>query len=246
MEANEMSRDQLSALAAHEYINEIREGLQSKNRFFANEDFLQSLTIIFQEAEKKIPPKAIFYRARRYHDIPDKDKMGTMFEGYDADGSFVNKSTKWPTYGRMNPKGISALYIATDIRTAVTELHPYPGEWYSVATIQTNEPLRIADLSLGLSKLEDIFARHLAICVQEFISQGFEEKDYIFPQFIASYCQHLGYDGIAYRSKYATKENVSKRQGINLTVFNYKKCEAIGSKLHKVNRITIQSAPFQR
>lgn len=77
----------------------------------------------------------------------------------------------------------------------------------------------------------------------EFISQGFDEKDYIFPQFIASYCQHLGYDGIAYRSKYATKENVQKNQGINFTVFNYQKCEAIGSKLYTVNKISIQSLP---
>lgn len=229
--------------AAHEYINEIRERLQATNRFFADEKFLRALEIIFKEAEKAIPQGTMFYRARRYRELVDEKKIGTAFEGYDAEGSFVNKSTTWPTYGRMNPKGIRALYIATDVRTAITELHPYSDEVYSVATIQTKDSMRVADLSLSSSALDDNFARNLAVYVQEFVSQGFEEKDYIFPQFVASYCQHLGYDGIAYRSKYATRESVRKKLGVNYTVFNYQKCEVIGSKLHRVNKVAIQTSP---
>ena len=229
----------------YEYISEIRKGLQSSNRFFADEKFLHALENIFKEAEKVIPQGTMFYRARRYRDLVDEKKIGTVFEGYDAEGSSVNKSTTWPTYGRMNPKGIHALYIATDVRTAITELHPYSDEVYSVATIQTKDSMRVADLSLSYSMLDDNFTRNLAVYVQEFLSQGFEEKDYIFPQFVASYCQHLGYDGIAYRSKYATRESARKRLGVNYTVFNYQKCEAIGSKLHRVNKVSIQTSPYQ-
>lgn len=81
----------------------------------------------------------------------------------------------------MNPKGICALYIATELRTAITELHPYPNELYSVATIRANETLRIADLSLGVSRLDDSFARHLAICVQNLFHKDLTKKTISFP-----------------------------------------------------------------
>lgn len=47
--------------AAYDYISGIRESLQSINRFFADEDFLRSLTIIFKEAEKGIPKETTFF-----------------------------------------------------------------------------------------------------------------------------------------------------------------------------------------
>lgn len=232
---------------AFDYITTVKERLQSSNRFFTDEKFTEYLKTIFSEAEAYIPSSTEFYRARRYDASNiDSSKIGTQFEGYDEKGSFVNADSKWPSIGRMNPEGISVLYVASDVRTAITELHPYYTEIYSVATIIANEQLRIADLSRSESFISDDFTRNLAIYVQEWISQGSSNKDYVFPQYVSSYCKSLGYDGIAYRSKYSTRDNARKREGINYTVFNYEKCRVISSKLHNVGIVSVQVSPYSK
>lgn len=232
---------------AFDYITAVKEGLQSSNRFFADERFTGYLKTIFSEAQAYIPSSTQFYRARRYDaNRIDSSKIGTQFEGYDEKESFVNADSKWPSIGRMNPEGISVLYVASDVRTAITELHPYYTEIYSVATIIANERLRIADLSKSESSINDDFTRNLAIYVQEWVSQGSGNKDYVFPQYVSSYCKSLGYDGIAYRSKYATREDARKRKGINYTVFNYEKCRVIRTDLYNVGTVTVQTSPYSK
>lgn len=230
---------------AYSYISTAKDNLESSNRFFTDEEFIGYLRKIFCEAETYIPSNKVFYRARRYDASKvDSSKIGTKFEGYGAKESFVNIDSKWPNVGRMNPEGISVLYVASDVRTAITELHPYYTEIYSVATVKANETLRIADLSRSESSINDDFTRNLAIYVQEWISQGSSNKDYVFPQYISSYCKSLGYDGIAYRSKYATRDNARNHEGINYTIFNFKKCEVISTKLYNVGKVSIQTSPY--
>lgn len=238
-------RNQNAMREAFDYITAVKEGLQSSNRFFADERFTGYLKTIFSEAEAYIPSSTEFYRARRYDASNiDSSKIGTKFEGYDAKASFVNEDSKWPSIGRMNPEGISVLYVASDIRTAITELHPYFSEIYSVATIIANEQLRIADLSRSESFISDDFTRNLAVYVQEWVSKGLTNKDYVFPQYVSSYCKSQGFDGIAYRSKYATRENTRKQEGINYTIFNYEKCEVISTKLYNVGKVSVQVSPY--
>jgi len=122
----------------------------------------------------------------------------------------------------MNPIGISVLYVASDAKTCIKELHPGVEELISVATIETTKELKVADLSKGNSRLDNAQASYLSIYVQELISQGYKERDYIFPQFVSSYCKSLGFDGIGYRSRYATREQINKKSGINYTFFNYR------------------------
>lgn len=231
---------------AYEYMKNIRKNLQADNRFFTDDKFLECLGMIFRESEVDISEGTIFYRARTFdrNDI-DESKLGTAFEGYTADRSFVNKSTKWSTFGRMNPQGISVLYVATDISTAITELHPYYEELFSVATIRAKDNLKVVDLSKSSSAIDDDFVRNVAIYVQEWVSGGNIEKDYVFPQYIASYCKHMGYDGIGYRSKYAARLKVRGGDGINYTIFNYDKCEVTGSKLYEINGVEVGIEKFE-
>ena len=104
--------------------------------------------------------------------------------------------------------------------------------------------LKIVDLSKSSSHSDDPYIRHLSIYVQEMISQGYNDRDYIFSQFISSYCQSLGYDGIGYRSKYATRAQANKRQGVNITFFNYDGCAPVESKLYQITRIATGIQPI--
>lgn len=76
------------------------------------------------------------------------------------------------------------------------------------------------------------------------ISQGYTDRDYIFPQFVSSYCKSLGFDGIGYRSRYATRGQANEDVGVNYTFFNYNdRFDVTGSKLYEVTNIvtTIRS-----
>lgn len=237
------------------YISSVRSTLEKSNRYFpdANNEFNGQLNRIFESLTSVVNSGYILYRGRIYtaDDKWDKSKHPAKyrclhFAGYDADNSFVNKSTSWPTQGRMNPEGISCLYTAKDIETCIKELNPGYEELVSVAKIKVNEELRIVDLSKGSSALgngDDIFQLYLSVYIQELITQGGDNtQDYIFPQYIAEYCKYLKYDGIAYRSKYYSRNNVLNDIGINITIFNYDKCEPISSKLYRVNDITLKAS----
>lgn len=130
--------------------------------------------------------------------------------------------------------------MASDVRTAVSELYPYYDQTFSVATIRVKDGLKIADLSQGGSGIKDDFIRHLSLLIQDRISKGGSEKDYIFSRYVASLCKKLGHDGIGYRSKYSTHEDVRNKTGINYTIFNYEKCEAIESKLKNVEGLSVK------
>ncbi len=240
-EQNKILRD------VYAYISSVKSNLIADNRFFTDSKFLEYLKATFNESQRNIQAESEFYRARRYdYHYIDDEKIGTDFEGFDREASFVNLKSDWPSFGRMNPQGIQVLYMATDVRTAITELHPYLDEVFSVAKIKAKENLRIVDLSFSGSSIDDDFSRILSIYVQEWISQGFEERDYIFSQFIASYCKYLGYDGIGYKSKYATRDNARRKLGVNYTVFNFKKCEVVESKLYRIDRVSIQVSPLKK
>lgn len=232
---------------AYLYLKKIRKVLQEDNRFFPDDMFTKYMDYIFREKEVIIPVGTNLYRARYIENEEiDKSKRGTSFEGYDAEGSFVNKDNGWPTYGRMNPQGISVLYVSTDERTAITELHPYVNAKYSVATIMVKENLRVVDLSKSDSGIIDDFVRPLSVLLQEKISEGSTNRHYILPQYVSSYCKYKEYDGICYRSKYATQTDCRSGKGINYTIFNYEKCVPTGSKIKLVDRVSVQIDDYPR
>lgn len=231
------------------YISKIKSSLESDNRFFTDSGFLTSLKRIFDECSVTLPARTDLYRARIYNEEDKQEKrrgnsLGEKYEGYDEEGSFVNESNKWPTPGRMNPIGISVLYVASDVETCIKELHPGVEELISVATIKTTKELKVADLSKGNSLSDNVHDSFLSVYVQELISQGYKERDYIFPQFVSSYCKSLGFDGIGYRSRYATRGQANEDVGVNYTFFNYNdRFDVTGSKLYEVTNIatTIRS-----
>lgn len=226
---------------AYQYLHKVCQGLQQTNRFFVDEEFLSQLKTIFELHKDICPTRKKLYRARVFsREEFHPEKIGTQYEGFDAEQSFVNKNAKWASFGRMNPAGITVLYAASDISTAVSELHPYFGSMYSVATIKILQPLQIVDLSQSVSYCTSMFLSSLSLEIQELLSHGSNEIDYILPQYISSYCKHLGYDGLVYRSKYVSRTTAQSKKGLNFVIFNYNKCEVINSKLYEVDKLSIR------
>lgn len=238
-------------IEARKDLVEFKKGLLNNNRYFCDSFFERTLNQVIDASVIEMLPNKELYRARIYN---EEDKplllagctIGNQFEGYDKKGSFVNEDIDWPSYGRMNPNGIRCLYVSSDERTCIKEVLPASRELISVATILVKQTLKIADLSKNKSCLKDPYCKGFSIALQEMISEGYSEKDYVLPQYIAAFCQSLGYDGIGYRSKYATQDEVKKGIGVNYTIFNYNKCEVINSRLHLIKNMILQETTLDR
>lgn len=138
--------------------------------------------------------------------------------------------------GRANPKYIRYLYVSESPTTTLFEIRPFIFDAVNVAQIRVNSPLKIANIAveLDLSKNKNTT---IEMYVMGMIQGAFSKPtnnpdDYIPSQIIAEYLKSLGYDGIRYNSSLHFG-------GVNLTIFNHDKCEAISSQDFRIEDIKI-------
>jgi hypothetical protein len=118
------------------------------------------------------------------------------------------------TAGRANASGISVLYVAETVETAVAEVRPFTGGFISVGTCRALQDIRVFDLSgrlelLGRDPFAPGFLKELEIAIlaskldeafAEPIAPFTSERDYAPTQFVAELLANEGYGGIRYRS----------------------------------------------
>lgn len=117
--------------------------------------------------------------------------------------------------GRMNREGVSFLYMASDIKTAIAETRPHPGHYCSYGSFKALKNLVVADLSsivvtdftesdkrleeyLLLKTLDELFS----------IPVTPEEKaEYHLTQLLADCFRQLNFDAISYNSSVGMGNN---------------------------------------
>ena len=162
--------------------------------------------------------------------------------------------------GRINPLGISCLYLADSDKTAISEVRPRKGAHVSVARFRTCRDLRIVDCTrraggssgrwgLWISrpvgdsdKLEKMTQKQISDFVWADIDASFsqpigpqdEKTSYIPTQIIAEKFRHLGFDGIKYKS--STGEG-----GYNVALFDVADAEITSCHLFGVSSIEYET-----
>ena len=117
--------------------------------------------------------------------------------------------------GRVNPRGIACLYLASKEETAILEVRPLIGSYVSVAQFRVNRELQLVDCSEAAFTLLDFFEPNLSAEDMEKViwsdmnrafsapvERGDESLDYIPTQILAETFKSLGYDGVGYKSGY--------------------------------------------
>ena len=145
------------------------------------------------------------------------------------------------TEGRVNPKGIPVLYLATKQETAMTEVRPWLGSFVSCAQFRTTRPLKVVDFSAYRGYVfyfdePDDSEKEKAVWTQ--IGQAFSEPttptdgtaDYVPTQVIAELFKTNGYDGIAYKSAFGD-------DGYNIALFNLADAELTACALHQAKSL---------
>ena len=153
-----------------------------------------------------------------------KQRIESGFQGFDSSGSSAPPSGSAGA-GRCNPEGVSYLYAALEEHTAIAEIRPFIKDAISVAVLEPIRDLRLVNFDFdpsavvnGKDFLFDDIRRDF--CRINKTQNG----NYFITQFIASLIEHLGYDGLCFRSLLAM-------DGTNYVIFNAENCPATSSKL---------------
>lgn len=117
--------------------------------------------------------------------------------------------------GRVNPKGIPCLYVATDPKTAISEIRPALGFPLTLAKLKPTRPLRLVDCSRDAllhagTDFSQMSQGTIELAVWGFINREFsvpvrradDVADYAPTQLLAEVFKDMGYDGVAYRSAF--------------------------------------------
>lgn len=215
---------------------EFKYELKHSNRYFPKKapnydhlkKLLEHLLIIF-------PKNQILYRARINEDNTTIDiiNMGKPPE-------------KISTAGRANPLGIPYLYLASNIKTAISEIRPHKGDKITVATFSVIETLKLVDLrnprqtispfALDDNALNQIFLDldylcHLGEELSKPILPREAQLEYLSTQYLCELIKHFGFDGVIYKS--------SMGDGDNFAVFYDDQLKAFKSDTFLINSINI-------
>lgn len=153
-----------------------------------------------------------------------KQRIEAGFQGFDATGSSA-PPTGTAGAGRCNPEGVSYLYAALEEHTAIAEIRPFIKDFISVAVLEPTRDLCL--VNFDFEPTETVNGKDFLFNdIQRDFSKinKSQNGDYLITQFIASLVEHLGYDGLCFRSSLV-------KDGTNYVIFNPSDCPAISSKL---------------
>lgn len=237
----------------HELLRKIKKSYEDNTKPSIDLEMLLDEALSVAPMLKRIPAETCFYRARTYweDDVYRKYVDGVSktqrFQGFDADGSFVNLH---PSEGRCNQEDEPILYLSESIKACALEIGSKRETAVSIAIIKAKEELILLDLHESsniasgdnMQKVEWISDLKKALSVE----MNFPNREYSLTQKISEYAKKNAFDGIMYHSTFHV-DNIEKtdRGSMNYAIFNYEKCEPVSSKLYLVQNVDIQLEAFK-
>ena len=143
--------------------------------------------------------------------------------------------------GRVNPKGIPYLYLATNCDTALAEVRPWIGSFISVAQFKTLHDLRLVNCTTDQQGFRIYLAEPPAGSREESVWADIDRAfarpvtpsddiaDYVPTQILAELFRANDFDGVAYRS--------SLGEGHNVVLFDVQTTELVSCFLFELKSI---------
>lgn len=221
------------------YLRKVESKLLKENYFLFEGDVKDKLTNYKKDFKDVLLKSSTFFRARIGYET--KVKVDAFLQPcinyipYSKD-QISAPATKLVTAGRLNRQGVSFLYLATNIDTAINEVRPDPGHKVSIGKFNAIKDLSIVDFDRAFINMSDTekslknfeFLNHIDQLFSRPITQD-ERHKYIITQFFADIFRKLGFDGVKFTS--------SVGSGKNLLIFNPKDFEYIDSEENKVYNV---------
>jgi hypothetical protein len=217
-----------------------------KNRYFRPPDvekFLHTVLLTSKGRETTIKADSVLWRAQ----------IGCDFRPFYQDNEYIDdipaphppermKPLKGEAIeGRVNPKGIPYLYLATKRDTALAEVRPWLGTLISVAQFRVSRDLRVVNCS-GSEARQNFYLeepdppeREKAVwsdidrAFSTPVNPGDRTAEYTPTQVISDMFKASGFDGIVYRSALGA--------GYNIALFDLEMAEMVNCSLFEVKDI---------
>jgi RES domain len=235
-----------SANAFEEFDRSVRRELRYV-RTDAQNEFLAA--IVATSDARAVPVKAgyVLWRAQLGHDWRTEMQGEETFEVPAAHPPGRMKPLpEKATDGRVNPRGIACLYLASHKETATLEVRPLIGSYVSVGQFKVLRDIRVVDCSRDNM---DVLARWLretrtpedmekAVwsdinkAFSEPVERGDSSLDYVPTQILAEAFKRHGFDGIAYKSSYG-------EEGFNVALFDIEAAGLINCGLYRIKDVSI-------
>jgi hypothetical protein len=148
--------------------------------------------------------------------------------------------------GRINPSGISYLYLSNDIETAILEVRPWLKQDVTVGYFEIANNLKCIDTSrdkkghyihfgkkqpkLSPEIKEEYVWSRINESFSRPVSSGDEHTSYIPTQYLSECFKTAGYNGIIYKSALTEK-------GYNIVLFNPKNAHLKGARVFQIKSI---------
>ena len=215
---------------------EFCEEIVYRNRFFPQTKLdTELLSEVLSYSENLITANTFLFRARLSSDekILSGEKMGMPPKQITVEG-------------RANPKCISYLYLASDSNTAISEIRPQVHNKVTVGKFKVNSEIKVIDLRNPcietpfkwgdkLAFVCDIFnfLRMLGSLLSKPVDKDNVAIDYLPTQYLCEFIKNQGYEGVLYKSFLG--------QGNNIVLFSEENVKCIGTKLHKITSVKVDS-----
>lgn len=205
----------------YEYVNHVwtkfKTDIVEKNRYFSGKELLTILGTLNDMPVFPVGTKLKYYRAR----IGDYCNC--------SDDKMLAPPKRKSTAGRCNPEGISYLYLASTMKTAICEVRPQIGDSITVAHCNVDMS-KVFSFNVYLMehygiKASNPYVKCLLLLILDDLSCAItvdNRLDYVPLQFISEYIKSLGYRGFMYNSVY--------NNGSNLVMFDWDSIVTITKK----------------
>ncbi|TPQ27605.1 RES family NAD+ phosphorylase [Methylomonas koyamae] len=240
-------------------FRQFREKIYSKTRFVYDDETMSFIDEIIDTSKYRIAKLLegkILWRAQ----IGAENEARVIYDDDDNPISIESEPylpvrmyprSNLATEGRVNPKGIPYLYLATDRETAMSECRPNIGTKISVGKFKIIRSLNIVDCSMNHASEDQIFynidtgwyepdeaEREKAVWTD--IDKAFsipvnpneDKAQYAPTQVIAEVFKSCGYDGIAYKSRLG--------KGCNIALFNAQDTELLKRYVFEVKDLNFE------
>ncbi len=213
------------------------EGIKHKNRFHSSYINLNKLLVFIQCAAKLYLKDKVFYRSRIC-----EDEIGYKCSEM---GPPPNNKAKG---GRVNPTGISILYLSDSKETTFYEIRAGVYDLVTTGSFKLQKNINVINFA-GIDKISPFIGNnagfdptqyainieHLKMLSQEIAKPIRNDNilDYLPTQYICDFIRSEGYDGIEYLSTMSKK-------GYNLAVFNPKLFKCTETSVYDVKSISYE------
>jgi len=225
--------------------------VRSKQRYILDEEssyFLESIINTCQNRIRVLKKDSIVCRAqnghswRPYHQYDSETDTGIHVDDVPCPHPFerMKPLVDSAVEGRVNPKGIPCLYVASGKETAMAESRPWLDSIITVGYLKLKKDVNILDFSVEHGKdnmhmyfeeqpTQDEINNAVWLDIDNAFSKPIKasdsKSDYAPTQIISEYVKSKGYSGIAYKS--------SLSDGHNIALFDLEVADVVKCSIYK-------------